>query len=259
MKRIIPLLLTALLLICSLTSCLSTQKMGDYLGDVLGSVSGDETEHLVNNVAREAMLSGVIVNATHYSGFMKYDSQGSGVIFHLEKGYYYVLTNYHVAFGEEGVGDDGIYTVTDAFDRSYNASLVAHDEGMDLALLRFVATNDAKKSLKIAPLAKSNAPVATQILSVGNPDGLHNAVSIGDIIAYKNVDLDELDVSVIYHTAPLDHGSSGGGIYSKEGELVGINYAVGESEDGEKKLSFAIPIASVLEFLAENGIEPVFE
>ena len=226
---------------------------------MLDSSETVDTEALINTVARDAVLSGVVVHAVHYSGFTKAESQGSGAIYRHHGRHFYVLTNYHVVFNDGNENSEGVYSIVDAYETSHNALLVAYDKSLDLAVLTFVATTDARERLKVAPVATANPKAASQILSVGNPGGLHNAISVGKVSAIKDVDLDELSVAVIYHTAPLDHGSSGGGLYNLKGELVGINYAVGQDDSGEILLSFAIPIESVVEFLTVNNIAPTQE
>lgn len=248
-------LITALL-VSILTSCIPTVDVGEYLGGMLNTDGETNAETLINTVARDAVLSGVVIRSTHYSGFTKNESQGSGVIYREHGRHFFVLTNYHVVFNESNANSESLYSVVDAYETAHNATLVAYDKGLDLAVLSFVATTEAKERLKVSALAASNPRLTSQILSVGNPSGLHNAISMGKISAIKDVDLDELSIAVIYHTAPLDHGSSGGGLYNTKGELVGINYAIGQDEDGEIKLSFAIPIESVIGFLRTNNILP---
>ena len=51
------------------------------------------------------------------------------------------------------------------------------------------------------------------------------------------------------HTAPLDHGSSGGALINYELKLVGINYAMGNSEGADMEFGLAIPLDKVIAFL----------
>ena len=256
MRKLLPLLLIIALLLSCLSSCFVIPDVDGYIGNVIPDGNGEDIERLVNEVAREAVLSGVVVSATHYAGFQKKESQGSGVIYRLYDRYFYVLTNYHVVYNN-GSSLNTVYTVTDAFDTSHGASLVAADETLDLAVLRFAAVTEDIERLSVATLAEKSPSVSSLVLSVGNPAGVHNAISVGDVVSYYDVELDTLPVAVMYHTAPVDHGSSGGGVYDKDGELVGINYALGESESGELTVSFAVPIERVREFLGANGILPV--
>ncbi len=258
MKKIIALLLVICICPCIFTSCITIQPPGMNYPGIPENDNSTETENLVNLVLRDAVLSGVIVTATFYSGFTKNETQGSGVIYLLSDGYYYVISNHHVAM-HNGDNRNAIYSVIDPFDTVHSASLVAYSEELDLAVFRFSCKAEEGERLRVAPLATENPEVGTQIISVGNPGGLHNAVSMGNVAYYNDVDLDALQIPVIYHTAPLDHGSSGGGIYNSSGAIVGINYAIGQSEDKEATVSFAVPIEAVREFLFENGILPAEE
>ena len=60
---------------------------------------------------------------------------------------------------------------------------------------------------------------------------------------------------MILHTAPLEHGSSGGALLNYDLELVGVNYAIANIKETESKYSLAIPIEKVSEFLlkADEG------
>ena len=252
MKRIIILFLVSVLLLTTLTSCFTVKYITPQDSSAT-AVSDETTETLINTLAPRLLRANVVVSAAHYSLIEQTTSQGSGVIFHTDAKYLYILTNHHVVYCEDA--RRSVYTVRDAYDNTHTATLVVADASYDLAVVR-ITRNETTELLNVAQIADANAPIDTAVISVGNPGGVHNSVSIGKIIYMKNIPNDELDIEVAYHTAPLEHGSSGGGIFDSDGNLVGINYAVGTDSETGRQMSFAVPVEAIRTFLAANGIVP---
>ena len=202
---------------------------------------------LGNLILSRNITSTVSVHTYNNSVFNSSATAGSGVIFAELSGYYYILTNEHVV-AYEGLGYNVSYVVFDAYGAEYDAELLASDKSYDLAVVR------VKKSaeLSVAQLATEDEAVGLSVVSVGNPNGLINAVSYGRLLHYYDSEGDALEFEVACHTAPIDHGSSGGAVFNTQGILVGINYAGGEDEQGNL-YSFYIPITRVIEFLEANG------
>lgn len=181
-----------------------------------------------------------------------YSSLGSGVIFKEDSNYYYVLTNSHVV-EQDPEYTFTEYTVGDAYGGQYGAGLIAADPAYDLAVLKITKV----KELAVAELAESDPIAGEQIISIGNPSGLINAVNQGEVKGYSRLEMSEgkttVEFPALYHTAPSTNGSSGGGLFDTELRLVGINFAVSRSND-EFLMSYSIPIEKVREFLTANSI-----
>ena len=261
MKKIIALLLVTVFLSAALTSCVPIIRysFGDLEQDTSSNTNtetplpDDTTETLINVVAPRLLRANVVITATHYTFVQQSSSQGSGVVFHTDARYVYILTNHHVVYQEDV--KRSVYTVRDAFNNTYSATVVAMDEECDLAVVR-IARSETTDNLNVATIATANAPVDTPVIAVGNPEGVHNTVSVGKIVYVKDITNDTLSVDVAYHTAPLEHGSSGGGIFDSEGRLVGINYAVGADSETGNEMSFAVPVAAIRDFLSANNLLP---
>ena len=135
-----------------------------------------------------------------------------------------VATNYHVIEGATRVyariiGQEKELEILET---------VAVDERRDLALVRLDA--------KARPLALSKTGqmrVGDPVYVVGNPEGLEGTFSAGIVSALRGN-------SYIQITAPISHGSSGGPVLNRLGEVIGV--AVGTIEDGQN-LNFAIPVS----------------
>ncbi len=212
-----------------------------------------DTASIGNLIATEVLTSTVKINCEQYnaslwSGTSGEVSLGSGVIYRLSSdGYYYCLTNEHVVRRNTDYQYVN-YIVFDAYGNEYTAELVgeAHSE-YDLAVLRFKRdTSENAKELTVATLAEGDAKVGELLVSVGNPQGLINTVTYGECTKYESVTVSggsNVTFAVGQHNAPLDSGSSGGGVFNSELELVGINFAANDS------VSAFIQISRVCEFL----------
>jgi S1-C subfamily serine protease len=84
-------------------------------------------------------------------------------------------------------------------------------------------------------------------VAIGNPKGLEHTVSDGLISAIRIMEGNQM----LQISAPISPGSSGGPLYNRKGEVVGITTAalVGQ---GVQNLNFAVPIKYVLPMLETN-------
>ncbi len=175
---------------------------------------------------------------------------GSGVIFKEDADYYYILTNNHVTAEMAGYSTR-IISVIDCFGTEHQASFIAGDAAYDLALVK-IAKGDTP--LLALEFAEGDADIGDIVFAIGQPNGIKNSVTIGkmrklDMISGEDAD-GNLDFSVIWHDAEMDHGSSGGVLINKDFKIVGINYAVGTEKDGDAFIcGFAIPLSKLNEFI----------
>lgn len=137
-----------------------------------------------------------------------------------------VATNYHVIEGATRV-----YARIIGQERELEVlETVAVDEQSDLALVRLAA------KARPLPLSKpSQMRVGDAVYVVGNPEGLEGTFSGGIVSALRGN-------KYIQITAPISHGSSGGPVLNRLGEVVGV--AVGTIENGQN-LNFAIPVSQL--------------
>lgn len=180
-------------------------------------------------------------------------ANGSGVIFKETGSYYYLITNNHVVEKEAGYSKVR-YTVTDCYETPYDeVTLISASAEYDLAVLRF---KRGEQMLEVAEFAEAEAQPSDIVISISQPEGLKNAVTFGKLEKTESVTLNEgsekseVTFPVIHHTAPVNHGSSGGVLLNEKLEVIGINYAVAtDTESGEFLYGFAIPLDKVLEFI----------
>ncbi len=214
-------------------------------------------EAAVNAISQNLIKATVGIEATHNKTSFGYQTSskkiaGSGVIFKEQGGVYYVLSNQHVVERISGYSSVE-YNVVDCYGNSHVATLVAMDSEYDLSLLTFAKGNTELCSIDFS----ENVPkVKDSVISVGTPSGLDNNITLGEITRIESLkpgDIGYRPFDVIWHDAPIDHGSSGGVLLGEDLRIIGINYAVGTSASSNEFIcGLAVPTEKVLEFLDNN-------
>ncbi len=180
-------------------------------------------------------------------------SSGSGFCVKEALGYTYILTNSHVIALEEGC-DDRLFVVTDAYGREYEAVLVHDSPERDLACLKIITPKEKLATLEIS---EEKFDKSQPVIAIGTPQGKPNVVTFGKIENFKKIEVTDgedyipVDFSVIWHTAYVDHGSSGGALLDTSLKVVGVNFATSTGNDGKFAFGFALDAKTVLSFLNE--------
>ena len=203
----------------------------------------------VNNKLYNTAMGGLLETASS-------TSQGSGVVVDISGGYCYVLTNYHVIEVNADYEHQAI-TVEDPWGNEYSAKVyrnpyapsLAMDESYDLALLYFSYNPTTDIELQEISLAK-DPDAGDYVASLGTPGGQKNSITLGRVLSYEKLkgtdgDTEKVTFDIIYHSALIDHGSSGGPLVNTSGELVGLNFAGFESNN----YGCAIPLSRINEFM----------
>lgn len=127
---------------------------------------------------------------------------------------------------------------------SYTATLLKLDEKADLALLRA----DVKKPHAFALLGGKVAQ-GSDITAVGSPFGIEFLLSQG-IVSKTGFKLKpKAPASFILHTAMINSGSSGGGVFDRDGRLVGVNTITLGGIFGWVGISGAVDLTTIQKFL----------
>ena len=133
------------------------------------------------------------------------------------------LTNCHVLEGNTHhflVKEDGVVAVTIAYgDKASDRCAVAVESGT------------------LTPVAGvrrySTLAVGERVYTVGSPSGLENTLGEGIVSGLRR----RADLDLVQTTAPMSSGSSGGGLFDKAGNLIGITtFLLRDSQN----LNFAI-------------------
>ncbi|WP_026088031.1 Do family serine endopeptidase [Bartonella rattimassiliensis] len=163
--------------------------------------------------------------------FQKVRSLGSGFVIDAQKGI--IVTNYHVIVD----ADDIEVNFTDG--TKLKAKLLGKDSKTDLALLQVDAGNKKLKAVRFGDSKK--ARIGDWVMAIGNPYGFGGSVTVG-IISARNRDLNAGPYDNFIQTdAAINRGNSGGPLFDRNGEVIGINTAIVSPSGGSIGIGFAIP------------------
>lgn len=170
--------------------------------------------------------SGVIVG---YSAYSEADSDGN-------IGVAYVLTCHHVI-------ESAVYVnVRDINGEIYPAGLIGSNPGGDSALL-WIKVKSKPSVAKIA--SSADLQVGETVYAIGNPTSmLGGTVTKGIVSALsREILLNNQYIELLQIDAAINGGSSGGGLFTEDGYLVGMTNSGYEGKDG---LGFAVPSDSFI-------------
>ncbi|MFF3886635.1 trypsin-like peptidase domain-containing protein [Streptomyces sp. NPDC001914] len=220
----------------------------------------------VANVAANALPSTVTIEAQSSNGE---GGTGTGFVFDKQG---HILTNNHVV---ADAVDGGKLSATFPSGKKYDAEVVGHAQGYDVAVIKL---KNAPSDLKPLVLGDSDkVAVGDSTIAIGAPFGLSNTVTTG-IISAKNRPVASSDgsasskssyMSALQTDASINPGNSGGPLLDSSGAVIGINSAIqssssgglgGSGQSGSIGLGFAIPINQakhVAQQLIQTG-KPVY-
>ncbi|MEU2618835.1 trypsin-like peptidase domain-containing protein [Streptomyces sp. NPDC007157] len=230
-------------------------KNNDDMGSTTVSASSDGGATQVKRaagtiaaVAGKALPSTVTIEAESTSGE---GGTGTGFVFDTQG---HIITNNHVV---ADALDGGKLTATFPDGKKYDAEVVGHAQGYDVAVIKL---KNPPSDLK--PLALGNSDsvaVGDETIAIGAPFGLSNTVTTG-IISAKNRPVASSDgsasskasyMSALQTDASINPGNSGGPLMDASGAVIGINSAIQSAssgglgstgQSGSIGLGFAIPI-----------------
>ncbi|MGY0025262.1 S1C family serine protease [Streptomyces sp. cg35] len=220
----------------------------------------------VAGVAAKALPSTVTIEAEGNNGE---GGTGTGFVYDKEG---HILTNNHVV--AEAV-DGGKLSATFSNGKKYDAEVIGHAQGYDVAVIKL---KNAPSNLKPLVLGNSDkVAVGDSTIAIGAPFGLSNTVTTG-IISAKDRPVASSDgtgsskasyMSALQTDASINPGNSGGPLLDGNGNVIGINSAIqsassgglgGSGQSGSIGLGFAIPINQakmVAQQLIKTG-QPVY-
>jgi len=209
-------------------------------------------EQIIEN-SKSSLIS-IWYHTDNYFSYFSYTTidttllNGSGFIF-SEDGL--IGTNYHVVDGIDSIivkTSDGTY---------YDAELLLIDEKNDMAILRIKNANGTK--FPTIKFANSDAlKVGQEVFAIGSPLGYEYTISQGIIAGIRDnekvsfsdpvtyMPIEKSFEKVIQITAAISPGNSGGALFNRKGEVIGITTY---TYTGYGNLNFAIAINSFVYFL----------
>ena len=255
--------------------------MNAYMPEYISETFGTD----LSKVADTALLSTVKVVSTFKKYVISYDfygrksyteqaytGEGAGVIAYLDsgEGNAFVITNYHVVHDADSNVTKGVAETVKVFvyGREYdayavNAEIVGATATYDIAVLKITdSVVFRSKYLRAAEFGDSNLLGAGDgILAVGNPEAKGISATAGivsvdsEYIQMTSPKDEKTTVSyrVIRIDAAVNGGNSGGGLYDKNGKLIGIVNAKVVSTKVDN-IAYAIP-SSIVEKVYNNIVK----
>ncbi|MCZ2204037.1 Do family serine endopeptidase [Bartonella sp. A05] len=165
------------------------------------------------------------------SQLQKVRSLGSGFVIDAQKGL--IVTNYHVIVDADDIEvnfNDGT---------KLKAKLLGKDSKTDLALLQVAPGRKKLTAVRFGDSEKVR--IGDWVMAIGNPFGFGGSVTVG-IISARNRDLNAGPYDNFIQTdAAINRGNSGGPLFDRNGEVIGINTAIISPSGGSIGIGFAIP------------------
>ncbi len=157
------------------------------------------------------------------------EARGSGFIISADGT---IVTNNHV------VKDATKVTVTLDDGTELQAKVVGRDPRTDIAVIKV----SADRKLPYIELGQSrDVKPGEWVVAMGNPFGLGGSVTAGIVSAVsRDIGSGPYD-QFIQIDAPINHGNSGGPLFTQDGKVIGMNTAIYSPSGGSVGIGFAIP------------------
>ncbi len=176
------------------------------------------------------------------SGQAPFSIRGSGT--HIGNGY--LLTARHAIERQEGgqrITPKTIQVITSDL-HELEATLVGVNAFLDIALYRIPESSRAA-ILDQATFAQTESLSGDEVFTVGYPLGWGPALSFGRV-GNPNTFLETIQSRLLQIDLSACSGNSGGGLFNKQGEIVGVIHAIIQTEttQGKRRCSrfaFAVP------------------
>src|SRR5262249_38224769 len=196
-------------------------------------------------------------------------SMGSGSLIDAEKRY--IITNHHVVEDSDFVyvqfptylrgkvvTDKKIYIENVAPGSAIEARLLHRDRARGLAIIQ---ADKIPPGARAIPLAKDSPRQGTTVWNIGSPGAVEQLFSITEgkvrAVGVEEHDIGQgaeaihLKAKVITATNPIIPGDSGGPLFNKKGELVGVTES---GHTGAQQVNRFVDVTEVRAFLKQKSI-----
>jgi S1-C subfamily serine protease len=228
-------------------------KMPDGPPRLLEVVAGPPPEGLKNSPEpyRSALLANVVVMGSR-SGLRW---SGSGVVVDREGDTLRILTNRHVAEGPSAIGPQAdlpsLWILFSSGESAAATTVWSAQGGVDLAVLESRART-AQEVPAMKPRMRE-VTIADEVFAIGNPLEYRWSLTKGVVSSVRQVNMGGVAMKVYQTQTPISSGNSGGGLYTKEGHLVGVNTWSADKSISEG-LGFSISVETLIHHLKAAGL-----
>jgi serine protease Do len=191
----------------------------------------------------------------------------------MENGDAFIITNYHVVYDENSRAANGIAEKIDVYlyggefqGLQMEATYVGGSMYYDLAVLRIEKNEILKHSeaLAVQVANSDDVQVGTAAIAIGNAEGEGISVTSGvvsvdsEYLTMTGVDgMTSVDYRVMRIDTAVNSGNSGGGLFDRNGQLIGIVNAKIMDATVEN-IGYALP-SSVVTAVVDNIIDYCYE
>lgn len=166
-------------------------------------------------------------------------SQGSGFIVRPDGA---IVTNYHVISNAKNIK-------VKTGDKTLDVEGLIHiDKENDLILLKAKGQN--LPTVRLGDIEK--AVVGEKVYVISSPQGLENTISDGILSGIREIE--GTSKKILQITAPVSAGSSGGPVFNKSGEVIGIATFLIE---GGQNLNFAMPVNLIKDKISSKKVTSI--
>src|SRR5712692_943632 len=166
-------------------------------------VAYSSTAQTGRDIARNAFPSVVLIVAENSKS--RESTLGSGFFVRGDL----IVTNSHVVKGASKITVKLVGSAAE-----YDAEVVAYNAAKDVAILK--VDRVLARPLSIGDV--NDVSVGDEVYVIGNPEGLEATMSQGIVSGIRQIEGNRL----FQITAAVSHGSSGGPVLSKSGEVIGV-------------------------------------
>lgn len=163
----------------------------------------------------------------------------------------FIATNYHVIDGAKGVD---VFITKNGKTNTYSAKSIVVDKSNDLAIIKVNDSSYSKLPSTPYVIGSGTKDVGTSVFAMGYPElsSLGEEIKVTDGIISSKTGY-QGDVTTYQISAPIQHGNSGGPLFDKKGNIIGItNAGVTELQN----VGYAIKV-SYLNNLIDACPEPI--
>ena len=184
--------------------------------------------------------SKAVVVVTAYDEKGNAFSQGSGFIVRRDGA---VVTNYHVISKARDIKvkmGDKVFDVE---------GLIFTDKENDLVVLKVKARD--MPVVKLGVIGKAN--IGEHVYVISSPVGFENTISDGLLSGIRKIDEKR---EILQITAPISPGSSGGPVFNRNGEVIGVvTMLIKEAQN----LNFAMPVELIKDKISSKMVTAISE
>jgi len=234
------------------------QNLGVVVGkdgstDVTISGTGSDVSYAVNKAIKSVVsISCGYTSGSGFNSSTSYSS-GSGVIYKIDeaKGVAFIITNYHVVYESTSstankISDDiKVYLYGAEYsDYAIKAEFVGGSASYDIAVISIPLSAIGGAYDEVDVTNSNEICVGDLAIAIGNPEGAGISATSGIV----SVDSEHITVEVTNGVelrvmridTPVNPGNSGGGLFDKNGNLIGIVNAK-TSDNSIEGIGYAIP------------------